>query len=186
MVTRTVEASEPYRATIAAVDDLLGRLRTERAFVGSVASAAWTGRRVESAAVDVLVALTPEGRSQVPMMASNRGFTVDRAELEAAEQLDLVPLRFGTGDSEVRIHVLIASNALYGNMVRDAVQAVSGDVSIRVITAEDLALLLTVAEDETSTLLRDEVIARTGREFQLDRLNNKLTSIGLARKTVHR
>lgn len=182
----SVEASEPYLAAITAADDLLGRLRTERAFVGSVAVAAWLGRRVEGGSVDVLVALTPEGRSQVPMMASNRGFIVDRDELDATEELDLIPLRIAVGEKQVKIHVLIASNALYGNMVRDAVEVLCGEITIRVIAPEDLALLLTVAEDEGSALVRDELIRRAGATFQLDRFNQKLTSIGLAGKTVNR
>lgn len=182
----SVEASEPWLAAIAAADDLLGRLRTERAFVGSVAIAAWLGRRVEGGAVDVLVALTPEGRSQVPMMASNRGFIVDRDELDATEELDLIPLRIAVGEELVKIHVLVASNALYGNMVRDAVEVLCGEVTIRVIAPEDLALLLTVAEDEGSTLVRDELLHHAGATFQLDRFNQKLTSIGLAGKTVNR
>lgn len=181
-----VEASEPYLAAVAAVDDLLQRLRTERAFVGSVAVAAWLGRRVDRGAIDVLVALSPEGRTQVPMMASNRGFDVDRDELDATEELDLIPLRYGAANEQVKIHVLVASNALYGNMVRDAVEVPCGDVSIRVITPEDLALLLTVGEDQDSTAIRDELIRRAGESFQLDRFNHKLTSIGLAGKTINR
>lgn len=182
----SVEGSGPYLAAVAAVEDLLQRLRTDRAFVGSVAAAAWLGRTVDSGAIDVLVALTPEGRTQVPMMASNRGFTVDRDELDATEELDLIPLRFGEADELVKIHVLVASNALYGNMVRDAVEVLCGEVTIRVITPEDLALLLTVAEDEGSKAMRDELIDRSGQSFQLDRFNHKLTSIGLAGKTVNR
>lgn len=188
MVTATisVEASGPHLAAVAAVDDLLGRLRTDRAFVGSVAEAAWLGRTVDHGAIDVLVALTPEGRTQVPMMASNRGFLVDRDELDATEELDLIPVRFGSGGEQVKIHVLIASNALYGNMVRDAVEARCGDVPIRVIAQEDLALLLTVAGDEGSTMARSELIQRSGESFQLERFNRKLSSIGLAGKTVSR
>lgn len=188
MVTATtsVEGSRPWLAAVTAVDDLLERLRTERAFVGSVAAAVWLGRPVDQGAIDVLVALTPEGRTQVPMMASNRGFIVDRDELDATEELDLIPLRFGAGDEQVKIHVLIASNALYGNMVRDAVEARCGEVPIRVILAEDLALLLTVAGDEGSTMARSELIQRAGASFQLERFNRKLSSIGLAGKTVSR
>jgi hypothetical protein len=187
MVTRrTINASEPYYAAIAAVDGLLGRLRTDRAFVGSVAESAWMGHRVEEGAVDVLVALAPEGRSQVPMMASNTGFTVDREEVQAAEELDLVPLRFGPSESEIRIHVLIASNALYGTMIRDAVDAEAGGTPVRVIRAEDLALLLTVADDEVSRIMRDELISLSGDSFELGHLNERLTSIGLARKTINR
>lgn len=188
MVTATisVEASGPYLAAVAAVDDLLQRLRTDRAFVGSVAEAAWLGRNVDHGAIDILVALTPEGRTQVPMMASNRGFIVDRDELDATEELDLIPLRFGSAGEQVKIHVLVASNALYGNMVRDAVEARCGDVPIRVIAQEDLALLLTVAGDAGSTMARSELIQRAGESFQLERFNRKLSSIGLAGKTVSR
>lgn len=184
--TRTVEAAEPYRSAIAAVDDLLGRLRTERAFVGSVAVSAWLDRPVQGGSVDVLVTLTPEGRTQVPMMASNTGFTVVREEVEAAEQLDLVPLRFGDEGSQVRIHVLIASNALYGTMVRDATPALMGESEIRVVAAEDFALLLTVADDESSIEMREQLISAAGDLIDLRRLNERLTSIGLSRKTLTR
>lgn len=184
--TPTVIATEPWRDAILAVDALLGRLRTERAFVGTVAASAWLGRRVEGGSVDVLVTLSPEGRTQVPMMASNWGFAVDREEVEAAEQLDLVPLRYGEEGSRVRIHVLIGSNALYGTMVRDAVDATLEENGIRVVSAEDFALLLTVADDDASIALREELISRAGDAIDLARLNERLTSIGLSRKTLTR
>ncbi|HUJ13597.1 MAG TPA: hypothetical protein VL284_07360, partial [Thermoanaerobaculia bacterium] len=68
------------------------RLRIEWAFVGGVARAAWLGGAVDGGSIDVVALMKPEQKNQVAMMASNRGFRVDRDEIEQSEELDLVPL----------------------------------------------------------------------------------------------
>jgi len=104
------------------------------------------------------------------MMANNRGFRVERSEIEQSEELDLVPLNFG----DVRVHVLLASNALYGKMVSAGHAAQIGERAIRVAGAEDLALLLLVAEDEETA---QRLMALP--EFDRKAFNDRLTSIGL-------
>lgn len=171
--------ADPARsAAIAAVSDLLTRLRTEFAFVGSVARAAWLGGPVSGGAIDVISAVSAEGRHQIPMMAMNRGFRVDQEALERAQELDLVPLGWPHSGEEIRIHVLIASNALYGTMIRDSVAAAAGEVALRVVAREDFALLLMMSEDPAF----DEVAAQEG--FDRDGFNRRLSSIGLASKVL--
>lgn len=172
---KRVEASEQHQAAVLATDELLSKLKLEHAWVGGVAVSAWLGLPVESGAVDVLALLSTERSRQVPMMASNRGFRVEPAEVEAAEELDLIPMKFG----DVRIHVLMASNALYARMLPLAVAASIGEREIRVVSAEDLALMLTVAEDEASRLFREQLIRTSGGEFDVRGFNEKLASIGL-------
>jgi hypothetical protein len=175
----TITADPARTAAIVAVADLLTRLRTEFAFVGAVARSAWLGDPVLSGPVDVLVTLSPEGRTQIPMMASNRGFRVDRDELEAARELDLVPLWRPHQGEEVRIHALIASNALYGTMVRNALDATIGEYSVRVLRSEDLAILATLADDEP---LRRSLL--DAAPFDRVSFNDRLRSIGLSGKVV--
>jgi hypothetical protein len=175
----TITAQPAHAETIVAVADLLTRLRTEFAFVGSVARSAWLGDPVLSGPVDVLVTLSPEGRTQIPMMASNRGFRVERDEVEAARELDLVPLWRPCQDEEVRVHALIASNALYGTMVRNAVDAAMGESAVRVLRPEDLAILATLADDEP---LRRKLLDAT--PFDRVSFNDRLRSIGLSGKVV--
>lgn len=177
---RRVEAIEQHQAAVLATDELLSKLQLDHAWVGSVALSAWLGLPVESGAVDVLALLSPERSRQVPMMAGNRGFRIEPAELERAEELDLIPMRYG----EVRVHVLMASNALYAKMLPLAVPATVGDREVRVVSAEDLALMLTVAEDTASRLLRERLIHTCGEEFDRRGFNEKLEAIGLRRETV--
>lgn len=172
-----VDATPAHAAAIRAISELLDILKLQSAFVGDVALSAWLGKPVGSGSVDVLAVLTPERMRQVPMMASHRGFTVNPAEIERSEELDLIPLRF----DDVRIHVLMATNALYGKMVAGGVQAQLGDAPLRIVGAEDLALLLVMAEDEAALL---ELVAKSGVE--IDALNRRLISIGLARRTISR
>ncbi|MEO8215760.1 MAG: hypothetical protein ABI718_01640 [Acidobacteriota bacterium] len=181
----TIDLSEPYRQTMEAVAELLTRLRVENIFVGAAALAAWMGSEFNKGSVDVLAAVSPEGSRQIPMMASHRGFIVERETVEAAEELDLVPMRFPASGYEIRLHVLIASNALYGNMIRDGIELAMGERTVKVISAEDLALLLTVAGDESSLRNRAELILRRGAEFDLERLNRRMTAIGLGGKILH-
>ena len=108
----TVRAAPRHAAAIAAVDELLAKQRIEHLFVGSVARAAWLGGLVDAGSIDVLGLMQPQQKDNVAMMASHRGFVVDRDEIERTEELDLVPLMF----EEVRVHVLVASNALYARM----------------------------------------------------------------------
>ena len=165
-----VRATPPYAEAIHAIAELLGKLRIESMFVGSVARSAWLGVEVGGGSIDVLALMNAPQKNQVAMMASNRGFRVEKDEIEQSEELDLVPLNFG----DVRIHVLLASNALYGRMMNNARPAQLGEREIRVAAAEDLALMLLVAEDETA--MRKLMMLP---EFERDAFNERLNSIGL-------
>ena len=165
----TVAAGEGYERAIDAAADLLTRLRLDFAFVGHVARAAWLGTKVERGSLDILAVMAPEQKNQVAMMASHRGFHVDREEIEQSEELDLVPLRFGTDEGGIRIHILVASNALYARMVGAAVPALKG----KVVTAEDLALLFAVGEDQDV----EKLVELPG--FDRRGYNERLMSIGL-------
>ena len=114
--------------------------------------------------------MQPQQKNNVAMMAGNRGFQVDRDEVERTAELDLVPLAF----DGVRVHVLVASNALYARMFATARPAQCGERELRVPAAEDLALLLTMSEDE-------DAVRRLAAKPDFDRAlyNEKLTSIGL-------
>ncbi|HET8773517.1 MAG TPA: hypothetical protein VFP80_06990 [Thermoanaerobaculia bacterium] len=170
----SIRAAARYNRAIHATAELLGKLRIEAMFVGNVARAAWLGGEVESGAIDVLALMNAPQRGQLAMMASNRGFRVDRDELEQSEELDLVPINFIYGEGEVRVHVLLASNALYGRMVTAGTQAVIDEREIRVPRAEDLALLLLFAEDE-GTVKSLAVLP----EFDRTAFQERLVSIGL-------
>jgi hypothetical protein len=171
----TIDAAPRYAAAIAAADDLLGRQRIERLFVGGVARVAWLGGVVDRGPVDVLGLMQPQQKGNVAMMAANRGFGVDREEVEATDELDLVPLAF----DGVRIHVLVASNALYARMFASARAAQCGDREVRVPAAEDLALMLEMSEEH------DAVRAlAAGAEFDRALYNEKLISIGLGALVV--
>jgi hypothetical protein len=161
-----MELSPRYARATEAIRELLTRLRLEWAFVGAVARAAWLGGTVDGGSIDVVALMKPEQKNQVAMMASNRGFRVDRDEIEQSEELDLIPLHF----DDVRIHVLVASNALYARMINAA--RVVGE--LRVAAPEDLALLLTLSEDAAGVqqLMSDAAFDRA-------RFNETLASIGL-------
>ncbi len=169
-----IRAVARYDRAIHATAELLGKLRIDAMFVGNVARAAWLGGDVESGAVDVLALMNAPQKNQLAMMASNRGFRVDREELEQTEELDLVPLNFVDLDGEVRVHVLLATNALYGRMVPAGMPATIGDREIRVPRAEDLALLLLFAEDEAT--VRSLAVLP---EFDRTAFQERLVSIGL-------
>jgi hypothetical protein len=170
----SIRAGARYNRAIHATAELLGKLRIDAMFVGNVARAAWLGGSVESGAVDVLALMNSPQKNQLAMMASNRGFRVDREEIEQSEELDLVPLNFVDPDGDVRVHVLLASNALYGRMVTAGAQAVIDDSELRVPRAEDLALLLLFAEDE-ATVKSLAVLP----EFDRAAFQERLVSIGL-------
>ena len=166
----SLSVTAPYAAAIRAVADLLTRLRIDHLFAGNVARAAWLGGDVARGSIDVIALLKAEQKNQVAMMAGNRGFRVDREEIEASEELDLIPLAF----DDVRVHVLVASNALYGSMFANARDVNVADITIKVPSPEDAALLLALAEDEVG------VRAMTSRaDFDRAAYERKMTSIGL-------
>lgn len=179
-----LSAAAPWEAAVSAVDDLLSRLKLDHAFVGEAAMAAWLGHRFERASVDVLALMTPQQKNQVAMMANNRGFEIDRAAVEAADELDLIPLAIRHGDQLVRIHVLVASNALYGWMVNRAADATLAGRPIRVARSEDLVLMLLVSDAPLAAQKVKDIIAAAGARFDREQLNEKLVSIGLSQKVL--
>ena len=170
----TISATPRYLRAIGAVAELLARLRIDFFFAGSVARAAWLGGDVSCGSVDVVALLKPEQKSQVAMMAGNRGFRVDRDEVEKTEELDLVPLTFVDAEGDVRVHILVATNALYGTMFGAAREADVDGLAIKVPAREDLALLLALAEDEAGV----RALA-SSPGFDRAAYNRKLTSIGI-------
>ncbi len=176
---QTLRANPRYNRAIAATADLLTRLKIEFVFAGNVARAAWLGGSVERGSVDVIALVGPEQKNQVAMMASNRGFRVDKGEIEMSEELDFIPLAFGDAEGDVRVHVLVASNALYGRMVREGVRV--GET--RVPTAEDLAVMLAVAEDDEAARALQMLVRLP--EFDRVAYNRRLVSIGLPQMVVN-
>lgn len=170
----------PLRATprharaIEAVAELLTKLRIESMFVGSVARSAWLGGLIDSGSIDVLGLMQPQQKNQVAMMASNRGFRVDREEIDQAEELDLIPMTWAGQEGDVRVHILVASNALYARMFGTARMIAFHSLEIRVPAAEDVALLLSMSDD------RDDVrVLAASEQFDRRAFNDKLVSIGL-------
>lgn len=181
-----ISADEAHSNAIRSIAELLGKLKIESAFVGEVAVGAWLGSPVERGSVDVLALVSPEGKNQIAMMASHRGFVVSREAIEAADELDLIPLALPPERGGVRVHVLIASNALYGRMIGKAVAASVDDVPARVVAAEDLALFLMLGEDEASKATLDTLLERERERFDVDGFNQRLDAIGLQRKRMQR
>jgi hypothetical protein len=179
MPSLTITAPSPHSRAIPAIADLLTRQRLDFAFVGSVARSAWLGDAIDGGSIDVVALMKHEQRNQLLTMAGHRGFRVDRDEVEAADELDLLPLHFTAERDEVRVHVLLASNALYARMIAESVTATLDDRELRVPSAEDFALLLTLAGDE---IARHRLTA--GIHFNRGRFNEKLVSIGLAGSVV--
>lgn len=169
-----IRADARYNRAIHATAELLEKMRLDAMFVGGVARAAWLGGEVTSGAVDVIAVMNAAQRNQLAMMASNRGFRVEREEVEQSEELDLVPLNFVDDEGDVRVHVLLASNALYGRMVAVAQPATLEERVVKVPRAEDLATLLLFAEDEV-TVRR----LATLPEFDRGGFQERLVSIGL-------
>ncbi len=169
-----ISATGKHARALRAITDLLTRLRLSAAFVGSAARSAWLGGEVSSGSIDVIAVMGPQQKNQVAMMASNRGWRVDRDEIAESEELDLIPLNFVDDEGEVRVHVLVASNALYGRMVAAAVETQFEELTLRVPAAEDFALLLGMAGDQSS-------VERLTRAVPFDRhaFNEKVVSIGL-------
>ncbi|MEA2570866.1 MAG: hypothetical protein QOI24_2867 [Acidobacteriota bacterium] len=174
-----IRASAHYARAIEAVAELLGKLRLDFAFVGAAARSAWLGGIADAGSIDVLAVMGPQQKSQVAMMGANRGFRVERDELERTEELDLIPLWFSDPEGELRVHVLVASNALYGRLVAAGVQAEFRDRTVKVPAAEDLALLLAISGDDAGVSALTEL-----PEFNRGAYNDKLMSIGLAEHAI--
>jgi hypothetical protein len=174
-----LRAMPRYARAVEAVAELLSKLRIESMFVGTVARAAWLGGLIESGSIDVLALMQPQQKNQVAMMANNRGFRVDRDEVDQAEELDLIPLTWAGDDGEVRVHVLVASNALYARMFANARMIALHNLEIRVPAAEDVALLLSMSEAHDDVRL----LAAADR-FDRSAFNEKLVSIGLRERVL--
>jgi hypothetical protein len=179
-----LDIGEPRLAAARAIDDILARQQVAHAFVGEIAIGAWTGRRVETGAVDVLALVSPERSQQIPMMASHRGFTVDPAEVEAARELDLVPMRWGGGEGSPRVHVLMATNALYAKMLNRTVEALLAGSPVPVVHVEDLALMIVLSDRDDVTV--DDLAKAAGDAFDRAHFDETLRSIGLAGKAFAR
>jgi hypothetical protein len=177
------QIEEPLLSAVRATEELLTKLRIAHAFVGEIAISAWLGRPAAAGSVDVLALVTPDRSQQVPMMASNRGFVVDEKELEETRELDLIPMRFAHESGSPRVHVLMASNALYSRMLARTTEVELGDDMIPVVHAEDLGLMLAM-QDADETL--EALIASAGDSFDRSRFNETLVSIGLSGRTVGR
>jgi hypothetical protein len=169
-----IRASARYSRAIHAIAELLSKLKIDAMFVGNAARSAWMDVEMDSGAIDVLALMNAQQRNQLAMMASHRGFRVERTEIEQAEELDLVPLNFIDPDGDLRVHVLLASNALYGRMVAAAEAATMDELAVRIPRAEDLALMLLMAEDEEAVRHLTSL-----PEFDLVAFRERLTSIGL-------
>ena len=177
-----IRADARYGRALDATAELLSKLRLDAAFVGTVARSAWLGSRVERGSLDVVALMGPEQKNQVAMMASNRGFRVEREEIDASEELDLVPLNFVQPEGDVRVHVLVGSNALYGRMVAARLQATFGERTLGVARAEDFGLLLAISEDEESRRDFDGLVRLP--EFDRRTYNERLISIGLPQLAI--
>ena len=165
-----IRATEPYARAVHATAELLTKLRVDAIFVGHVARAAWLDVELDSGAIDVLVLMNAPQKGQLAMMAANRGFGVEREELDQTDELDLVPLHF----EDLRVHVLLATNALYGRMVAAGMEATIDDRVVRIPRPEDLALMLLMAEDDGSV----QSLAVLP-EFDRNAFSERLVSIGL-------
>ena len=183
--TLRVEGPAERLAAVAATTRLLEKLKIPSAWVGEVALAGWMAEPLGAAgAVDVLAVVPTDRSRQIPMMARHNGFHVDEEELRRTEELDLLPMTWRTDGDGVRVHVLFATNALYGRMVREAEEATAGDSPIRIIRAEDLALLLLVGGMPGVKDLIARLRLRAGERFDAEALNRKLESVGLAGQVI--
>ena len=170
-----IRATPRYARALQATAELLETMRVDAMFVGNVARAAWLeDAEVGSGSIDVLALMNAPQRGQLAMMASNRGFRVEREELEQSEELDLVPLNFTDAEGDVRVHVLLATNALYARMFAGTWTESFGERDLRVPAPEDLALMLLMSNDD------ETVKALTALpEFDLAAFRDRLASIGL-------
>jgi len=179
-----IAGREGHLEAAVAIAGLLERLKLEYAFLGSVAHAAWLGEEVDSGSVDLVALVSPERCQQIPMMAANNGFAVDAEEVESARELDLIPMRYRAGESEIRVHVLMATTAIYTRMIRDAVDVALGDRSIRVVGPEDLLLLLVVDDRPEAARRSTRLVEALGEGFDGAEFNRRLSSIGLGAKAI--
>ena len=174
-----IRATARHSRAIQAVAVLLEKLKIDGMFVGHVARSGWFGEEVGGGAIDLLALMTAPQRNQLAMMASNRGFRVEREELESVEELDLVPMYFRDEEGEVRVHVLLATNALYGRMIASGVTADFAERTLKIPRAEDFALLLLMGDDQ------DAVRTLTALpEFDLVAFRERLASIGLGGEVI--
>jgi hypothetical protein len=118
--------------------------------------------------------MTAPQRGQLTTMAANNGFRVSREEVEQSEELDLVPLNYSDSEGEVRVHVLLATNALYARMFANSWEEQFGERTLKVPAPEDLALLLLMADDRPTL----EALAQLP-EFNRETFQQRLASIGL-------
>ncbi|HYH06021.1 MAG TPA: hypothetical protein VEK11_03075 [Thermoanaerobaculia bacterium] len=169
-----IRATARYSRALHGVATLLEKLKIDAMFVGGVARAGWFGEEVSAGAIDLLALMTAPQRNQLAMMASNRGFRIEREELESVEELDLVPMYFRDEEGEIRVHVLLATNALYGRMIASAVSSSFEERTIRIPRAEDFALLLLMGEDQEAVRVLTSL-----PEFDLPAFRERLASIGL-------
>jgi len=181
----TLHLPPEHRRAAAILDELMEQVKIDYAFVGSIALNAWLDVPV-AGSLDLLALISPERGSQLPMMATQRGFRVDREEMEAVKELDLLPMHF-EGEQEIRVNVLMATNALYSNMIaRRREVSINDDRTVWIIAPADLALLLRVAEDETSAGQFTNLLERQASEVDVEKFNRNLRSIGLSRLEVAR
>jgi len=173
-----IRATARYTRAIQSTAELLAKLRVESIFVGNVARSAWLGTEVDRGAVDVLALLNGPQKNQLAMMASNRGYRVEKDELEASVEFDLVPLHFVDPEGEVRVHVLLASNALYGRMVSVGLPTTSYE-TIRVPSREDFALLLLMSDDHDAV---QQLAALP--DFDRRAFDDRLVAIGLGGRVI--
>jgi hypothetical protein len=169
-----IRAAARYSRAIHAIAELLEKLKIDAMFVGGVARSAWLDVEMDGGAIDILALMAAPQRNQVAMMASHRGFRVEREEVEQAEELDLIPLNYVDAEGDIRVHVLLASNALYGRMVAAAQPSTIDERAVRIPRAEDLALMLLMAEDQEAVQHLTSL-----PEFDLAAFRARLASIGL-------
>ena len=85
-----------------------------------------------------------------------------------------MPMYFRDEEGEIRVHVLLATNALYGRMIASAVSSSFEERTIRIPRAEDFALLLLMGEDQEAVRVLTSL-----PEFDLPAFRERLASIGL-------
>lgn len=169
-----IRATPRYARALNATAELLEAMRVEVMYVGNVARAAWLDGELGTGAIDLLALMNAPQRGQLAMMAANRGFRVEREEMEQSEELDLVPLNFTDAEGDVRVHVLLATNALYARMFSNTWTEAFGEKALKVPAPEDLALMLLMADDD------ETVKALTALpEFNRENFRERLASIGL-------
>lgn len=158
---------------------LLRQVEAPYAFVGDVALNAWLDRPHNGHTVDV-VTLLGDRPTSLLAAAGEAGLTFDEREIARCEELDLIPLRFDGRSDSVRIHLLLATNALYGRMIQSAVEGEVEGTWVRVVSAEDLALLLSISGTEESARSLEELTTAPGVNFDHERFRRMLTMIGIA------